>query len=391
MPLTSRKFRLLFTTAVFVFTGTAVFLTWTLFRTVEESVQPVVVDTRVRRAIDGILVDPSDATSRSVGVLIDGMVDGRPTAGLSAAPLVWELPVEGGITRFLAVYPSDALPEKVGPIRSLRPYVLDFASEVGALLMHVGGSPEALTRARTFPLERLNQFFDDRFFWRSTDRRAPHNVFTSQYLVTSAFTERKYARESVFTPWRYQNESVVNADGNGVRVAYSTSSYTVEWRWNGSRYERFMGGVRHQDEDGAAIDAKNVLVQFTSIEILDAIGRRRITTEGEGKALVLTAGSTHEATWKKIVGDRTRFYYAIPEYPATAGMKGNRCKDTVGGADSDHNAPAQIPCGSPQGRVHDTLTGEEVALQPGTTWIEVVPNNGDVTIVQSQITEDIKN
>ena len=98
-----------------------------------------------------------------------------------------------------------------------------------------------------------------------------------------------------------------------------------------------MGGVRHEDEDGAAIDAKNVFVQFTSIEILDTIGRRRITTEGEGKARVLTAGSIQEATWKKRTGDRTRFY--------------------------------------------DILIGEEIALTRGTTWIEIVPNKGDVTII----------
>lgn len=298
-----------------------------------------VVDTRVPRLLDGVLVAPENERTRTVGVLIDGMVDGRPTVGLARAPLVWELPVEGGITRFLAIYPFDALPEKVGPIRSLRPYVLDFASEVGALLLHVGGSPEALIRARTFPLPRLNQFFDDRFFWRSTDRHAPHNVFTSKYLVTSAITERTYARESVFTPWRYRDDSIegFKTNGDGLRIAYSTLPYTVEWRWNGVRYERSVGGLRHTDEDGTAIDAENILVQFTAIEILDEIGRRRITLDGEGKALVFTLGSTHEAMWKKRAGDRTRFYA--------------------------------------------TLTGEEIALTRGTTWIEIVPNKGDIIII----------
>lgn len=300
-----------------------------------------IVDACVPRLIDGRCVPLSASRTRTVGVVIDGMAQGLPTVGLAAAPLVWEVPVEGGITRFLAVYPFDALPEKIGPIRSLRPYVLDFAAEVGALLLHVGGSPEALTRARVFPLERLNQFFDDRFFWRVTDRRAPHNVFTSQYLVSSALKERQYARESVFTPWHYRDESmgVSNKDGDGIRIVYAPPPYTVEWRWNGARtlYERSMGGVRHEDEDGIAIDAKNVLVQFTSVEILDEIGRRRITTEGEGKAIVLTAGSAHAAVWKKRAGDRTRFY--------------------------------------------DTLAGSEFALEPGTTWIEVVPAKADVTVV----------
>lgn len=304
------------------------------------SLPPAVVAARPFRLLDGVRVTLGNEHTRIVGALIDGMVDGRPTVGLAQAPLVWEVPVEGGITRFLAVYPFDALPEKLGPIRSLRSYFFDFASEVGALLLHVGGSPEALARAQTFPLLRLDQFFDDRFFWRSTDRRAPHNVFTSRYLITQALTERQYAQESVFTSWRYRDEGVevANMHGDGIRIVYATPPYTVEWRWNGVRYERSVGGVRHTDADGTAIDAENILVQFTVIEILDEIGRRRITTEGEGKALVLTAGSVHESTWKKESGSRTHFF--------------------------DTSKP-----------------GVEVALTPGTTWIEVVPTKADVTLV----------
>lgn len=309
-------------------------------------------DPRVPRLIDGIRVEPGKEKSRLVGIILDGNVDGRPTLGLARAPLVWEVPVEGGIPRFLALYPFDSIPDVVGPVRSLRPYFLDFALEVQALLLYVGGSPEALTLVRSSLVERLNQFFDYAYFWRSRDRRAPHNVLTSQYLVSRAFTDRALRTTSEFVPWRYvscaPDERGVRPcfsehTGTFIRLPFGTPTTLVEWQWNRERstYERFVSGERHRDGDGTPIDAKNILVQFTTIEILDTMGRRRITTEGEGNALVLTNGNMVAGTWKKGGGGRTRFY--------------------------------------------DQKTGEEIALTPGTTWIEVLSKNIEQTLTKESL------
>lgn len=329
--------RLLFLVGIFVVGVPVFFLVTTLRQRFEP--RPLVEDTRVPRRIDGVLVTPEEADARLVGVLIDGMVDGRPTVGLAQALFVWEVPVEGGITRYLALYPQTQIPEQVGPVRSLRPYFLDFAEEVGALLLHVGGSPEALTRAKTSTVERLNQFFDSVYFWRTAERRAPHNVLTSGYLVARALDERNLARTSDFIPWQYARDSalVPVGNGSGARVIYSTPPYTVEWRWSATRgrYERFLGGERHRDADGTGIDAANVIVQFVPIEILDSIGRRRIITEGEGDALILRRGSVLHAHWRKNARERTQFV--------------NRD------------------------------TGTPITFMPGVTWISIVPLKADVT------------
>lgn len=333
------RLRLIIIAAVLVFSGTAVLLFWTIMRKYDAPIPVTVADTRRPRDLDGALVEQGGEHIRNIAVVIDGMVDARPTVGLAVAPLVWEAPAEGGIPRFLAVYPFDAVPEKVGPVRSLRPYFLDFASEVGAVLLHVGGSPEALERAKTFPLDRLNQFFDSVYFWRSSDRSAPHNVFTSGYLIARAFVDREYEKNRDVPLWSYTTSDVPEGT-EGLRVVFSTPSYTVDWQWNGAtnQYERLVGGEPAHDADSTAITAANVITQFTTIEILDEVGRRRIVTEGEGRALVATRGQVIEATWKKESGGRTRFF------------------DT-------------------------SKQGVEVTLTPGTTWIEVVPLKADVTVL----------
>ncbi len=336
------RLRLIIIAAVLVFLGTAVLLFWTIMQKYDMPVPVVVTDTRRPRDLDGMLVEPENVHTRNIAVVIDGMVDARPTVGLSKAPLVWEAPAEGGIPRFLAVYPFDAVPEQVGSVRSLRPYFLDFASEVAAVLLHVGGSPEALTRAKTFPLDRLNQFFDSVYFWRSSDRDAPHNVFTSGYLIARAFADRQYEKDRDVSPWRYASSGIAEGLGDGLRIVFSTPAYTVDWQWNGvtRMYERLVGGEPHRDADNTAITATNAIVQFTTIEILDEVGRRRIVSEGEGRALVATRGQVLEATWKKEAGGRTHFF--------------------------------------------DAASGEEIVFTPGTTWIEIVPLKADVTILPSR-------
>ncbi|HLC70188.1 MAG TPA: DUF3048 domain-containing protein, partial [Patescibacteria group bacterium] len=97
-------------------------------------------------ALDGRGVTSSEkVTPQVVAVMIDNHIDARPQSGLAVASVVYEVPVEGSITRFMALYDGDDLVEEVGPVRSARAYYLDWLSEYGdALYLHVGGSPEAL-------------------------------------------------------------------------------------------------------------------------------------------------------------------------------------------------------------------------------------------------------
>ncbi len=113
----------------------------------------------VRRYIDGVMVAPEFEKSQLYGVMIDNFSTARPQFGLSAASLVYEAPAEGGVTRYLAFFSPDSAPSEIGPVRSARAYFLNWAKELGATFVHVGGSPDALEAAKRIAKSDLNEFF----------------------------------------------------------------------------------------------------------------------------------------------------------------------------------------------------------------------------------------
>ncbi len=302
--------------------------------------------TLAQRPIDGLLAPASEAASSLFAVMIDNFPESRPPAGLARASLVWEAPVEAGLTRLLAVYPLNADLERVGPIRSARPYFLDWAEELNALYLHVGGSDDALKQIKAKDIFDLNEFYRGWYFWRDRSRARPHNVYTSSELVREAF-DKEGARQN-FTPanlagWIYRpansEAKIFGRFGKGLLIDFGPMKVEWKYSWEKQVYEKYEDGILQKDESGAVISAKNVALQIAVIEILDEVGRRKIKTIGSGKAVVLTFGLAIEGVWqKKDAGSRTRFF----------------------GPDT-----------------------KEVVFDPGATWIEVIGNTYNYEITSS--------
>jgi len=288
-----------------------------------------------RRAIDGRPLAAGVPDTDHFAVMIENMVDSRPLAGLAEAALVIEAPVEGGITRFLAFYPPGSAVSRIGPVRSARPYYLDWAQEFDALYIHVGGSPEALDDIKSVKLRDLNQFSWGKYFWRDSGRSAPHNVYTSADLLAKGLADVS-ADHKTRAPaaWRFKDDIAPEdrpQETADIVVDYSTSDYRVTWKYDraANEYQRWQGDSEQRDESGAPVRAKNVVIQYSQIRILDEIGRRRIETLGEGQALLALDGKTFAAVWKKpAAAERTRYY---------------------------------------------DESGAEIALNAGATWVEIVP------------------
>lgn len=293
-----------------------------------------------RRVIDGVAV-PEDAPDVAgyYALTIDNLFVARPQAGLDEASLVFEAPVEGGITRFLAIFPDDAKADRIGPVRSARPYFLDWASEFDAVFAHVGGSPEALEKLAAFDMRDLNEFSAGKYFWRDAKREAPHNAYTSTDLLSEADGKRFGDRPAPqVAGWRFKDDAPPAerpADGS-LAIAYGDPESDVVWTYDpaGDDYVRAQGGKHQAGEDGVAVRAKNIVVQYTKVSVIDDAGRRRIDTIGEGDALIALDGLTVHGTWRKEDRtSRTRYYDA---------------------------------------------SGNQIRFNAGTTWIEVVPNDTKV-------------
>ncbi len=280
--------------------------------------------TQPARLLDGVLV-PSDQTSYwPYAVMIENLLSVRPQSGLSQASVVYETLAEGGATRFMAVFdPSEVMPE-IGPVRSSRPYYLEWASEYAALYAHAGGSPKALTVIRENSdlskqnLEALGR--DGVYFWRDHGISAPHNLFTSSEKMNFALRDKGFADQTAsFQPWLFKNDAALADRGQDGKTATFNFSYgltyKVGFQYNRERnvYLRFNADQPHTDKNtGKQIEAKNVIVQLVEEpQLVGEKGRLDIYVGGTGKAWIFRDGQVIPATWKKTERtERTRFYDA---------------------------------------------------------------------------------
>ncbi|OGH70167.1 MAG: hypothetical protein A3C90_01910 [Candidatus Magasanikbacteria bacterium RIFCSPHIGHO2_02_FULL_51_14] len=277
-----------------------------------------------RRLLDGACVESrSEAKPALVAVMIDNHMDARPQSGLAEARVVYEAPVEGNFTRFLAIYPATDDVEKAGPVRSARPYFLDWVEEYGNLLyLHVGGSPAALQKVKDERINDVNEFYNGSVFWRSSDRYAPFNTYTSSSLWNAEIDKRADdAATSTFAGWAFQEQDEciatleVSTDEPGcaseIAVTFLPNSFDVRWQYATStgRYERFVTDLPHADENGRQITADTVIVQFVTTTVLDGVGRLGMETVGSGRSIVFARGHVIEGEWKKeSVAGRTQWF-----------------------------------------------------------------------------------
>ena len=299
--------------------------------------------TEKARALDGVYINRLDEEKYPVAVMIDNKYEAMPWSGLSYANFVFEAPVEGGLTRFLAIYSTDREIEKIGPVRSVRPYFIDWAMEFGAILAHCGGSPKALAEIQNSEKIRslnLDEFSENFYFWRAGDRFAPHNLYTSSDRLDRARDEKLDSQKLTFSSWQFKDEAFESERGDTKQVRINFGIYKSQdaiWKYDKNKnfYVRYYGAKVSQDDSGSLILAKNIAVMETDIWVIDSLSRRKITTIGSGDALVFQDGLKIEATWeKKSQDERLRFY---------------------------------------------DKSGSEIQFNRGTTWVEVVSELGRVS------------
>jgi DUF3048 family protein len=290
-------------------------------------------------------VDPrgSVPVRPALAIKVENLPAARPQTGLSWADIVYEEPVEGGITRFIAVYQcQDA--SRVEPVRSGRLTDVNLLVQFGhPILGYSGGVPQVVNAFKDAGM--IDVSFETarggRAYHRDPNRAAPHNLFTSTNALYTAARGlyQPQAPDPVFT---YSDETPAGAARvTKVHVPFSSSS-DVFWKWSKSKKKwlRFHGTVPHVSSDGSQFSAKNVIVQVVQIkmtDIIDANGVRspRVISVGTGKAYVFRNGRVIEGTWERhSASDITKFVDA---------------------------------------------SGDEIPLTPGNTWIELLPQDRPVS------------
>lgn len=286
------------------------------------------------RPLDGREVAVEDSDLRPVVVMMENHYESRPISGLENASVIYESIVEADITRFLAIFDPKVRAQKIGPVRSARPFFVEIAREWNPIYFHAGGSPDGLSLIKALGIDNVNEISADGiYFWRDSSRYAPHNLYTSINQINRAIEAKGYATSTDFLSWKFKKgEKSIGDEAREVEFNFSeTSLYQVKYIYDedDNNYTRYQNNSVHKTATGIILKADNIIRQFVDSEIVDSYGRLDVDVSSGGKAIIYQDGIAVEGTWKK-QGGRTRYF------------------------DSE---------------------GEEIRFNIGTTWIELEFNN----------------
>ena len=205
---------------------------------------------------------------RPFAVMIDNHKDAWPQAGLQKAYMVYEIVVEGGETRLMALF-KGADVDKIGPVRSARHYFIDYAMENDAIYVHFGQSPQAASDIKKYSINDINGISEDgSTFWRVKDKTAPHNAVTSMANLKKSAESKKFKTTSTEkSVLNYVTDEVDLEDGESAETITIPHSQlqTVKYEYDSENkvYKRYARGVAQKDWDTKdAITIKNVIITY---------------------------------------------------------------------------------------------------------------------------------
>lgn len=293
--------------------------------------------TTVASPLTGVQVAPALAKLPVTGVMIENSPDARPQSGLKDAGVVYEAIAEGGITRFLALF-QETQPSYVGPVRSARPYFIDWLLPFDAGYAHVGGSPEALAKIKSLHVKDIGQFGNPSAYNRISTRYSPHNMYTSIAKLNQVEKSKGYTKSN-FTGFARKDEAK-SATPTAKSIDFSLSGllYNSHYDYDGTTnsYKRSEGGKPHVDERTKVQISPKVVIAMVMPHHLESDNHHNAyNTLGSGPVVVFQDGLATKGTWHK-ASSQTQF--------------------TFTGAD-----------------------GKPLLLNPGQTWITMIDNASSVT------------
>ena len=236
---------------------------------------------------------------RPIAVMIDNHNQAWPQAGLNKAYLVYEIIVEGGETRLMAVFKGVNV-DKIGPVRSSRHYFLDYAMENDAIYAHYGWSPLAESDIKFYNINNLNGITESTStFWRVKDKSAPHNAVTSTDALLKAAKAKGYKTTSTKkSVLNYTTDNVTLEDGQGatsITIPHSDLQ-TVKYVYDEDNqvYKRYARNKAQTDWDtGDSITTKNIIITMCdnyTLEDSENKGRQGLKNIGTFNGYYITNG-----------------------------------------------------------------------------------------------------
>lgn len=289
-----------------------------------------------------------NSTARPIAVMIDNDADySGPHAGLENAYLIYEIYVEGGSTRMMALFNPDLMTEeeketKIGPVRSSRHYFLDFAIENDAIYAHCGFSPQAQSEISSRNVNNINGLYESAPFFRYSDYNSSwHNLYTSAEKLEESAKGHGYSLTTDYKLSYLPNieKAEDGATAENISIPYLIKGVSYSYDEDTGLYTRFKKGSEHTMQSGVTLTAQNIVIlRMDNYDLNDGTdkGRQNLSDTGSGKGTYISSGKYVDITWKK----------------------------------SDRSASTELYYEN----------GEKVSLNPGVTFIQIVPSSMNVTI-----------
>ena len=284
---------------------------------------------------------------RPIAVMLDNHKDSWPQAGIQKAYMVYEIIVEGGETRLMALFKGVDV-EKIGSVRSARHYFIDYALENDAIYTHFGESPQADSDIKRFSVSEIDGISEDgTTFWRVKDKASPHNAVTNIEKLKESAKNKKYrltsSEESVL---KYQIDEVNLQEGQEAQIVTIPHSdlQTVKYVYNAEDkvYERYARNIKQLDEStGETLTTKNIIITFCDNYTL---------TDKENKG----------RQGLKNIGTFDGYYITNGKAIKIKCIKSDRTEKTK----------------------YQDLNGNEIQVNDGNTFVNICPTDANVTIAE---------
>ena len=282
---------------------------------------------------------------RPIAVMIDNHSDAWPQAGLNKAYMVYEIIVEGGETRLMALFKGVDL-DKIGPVRSARHYFIDYAMENDAIYVHFGQSPQAQSDIKKYSIDDINGISEDgTTFWRVKDKYAPHNAVTStEKLLTSAKNKKYKTTSTQKSVLNYVTDEVNLEEGqtaNTITIPHSDLQ-TVKYEYDEENkvYVRYARGKEQTDWDTEEpVTTKNIIITFCNNYTLS-------DSENKGRQGL------------KNIGTFDGYYVTNGKAIKIQCIKNARDEKTI----------------------YQDMEGNEIKVNDGNTFVNICPTDADVEI-----------
>ena len=267
--------------------------------------------------LTGLYVSEKKAAKRPVAVMINNISDALPQSGVSGADVIYECPVEGGITRMMALFEDYKGLDKIGSIRSSRIYYCYFALEWDAIYCHFGQSKYALDLLKSDQIDNICAFNTPNDFYQTSDRVAPHNTYIGADGIDNAIKSMNYRRnykDDYKAHFKFAEEGKENNLKNGekaakVEIGYAHNHPYYTYDKKQKVYKRFQREDKQIDaENNKQLECKNIIIQFVDNTMYDDGKSLNITLTGSGNGYYITNGKAVEITWKKdSLKDKTKY------------------------------------------------------------------------------------